>query len=630
MNIRRKVTALVLGSLAVSSITSFLVVTASVYPSFAKLERDEAVENNERVIEAINAELDSLTVTATDYANWDDSYLYTTVGNPTFIERNFTASSVKNLNVSVIHIEGLFGKELYNGVYDGNGSEVAEPKSAAIISAIRDIAPHDIKERRVQGIISTSHGPMLIASLPILKTSGSGPSVGRIVMGRPLSAEFVSVYKARTKVDFQITDIRRGNLNSQELKAISNGFGSDKPMIDVSNNDTIYTLSPVNDIKGKVVVVVTSTMPRHIFNLGKETLFYAICSVVISEVMILLLIALAIQAILVNPILKLNRRVAAAANHGSNINRIALNRNDEIGLLSREFDATLDALSDTRGRLLAQSYHTGVSEMASGILHNLRNQLAPLTLRVSRLCELKLPPEPTRIDVAVDQLVKGRFPPEMRDKAIDYIKLSVRHLHALLAQHQCELGFIATETGQIEKVIDELEQFSRSVGTPEAINLIGPVRGAVSIVPDFPGLKIAIVVDPGIESCPAVMAKSFLLEHVVFNLLVNAAEAVLASGKPHDTVVVYAELTEHEQRSCVDIQVKDNGVGIAPENIALLFGRGYTTKNGGKRGTGLHWCANSVAAMGGRIFAESPGPGSGATFHILLPLAETSSVALAS
>jgi len=60
-------------------------------------------------------------------------------------------------------------------------------------------------------------------------------------------------------------------------------------------------------------------------------------------------------------------------------------------------------------------------------------------------------------------------------------------------------------------------------------------------------------------------------------------------------------------------------VGIAPEHLKDMFRRGFTTKKGGSRGTGLHWCANSVAAMGGRMHADSEGLGRGATMHLLLP-----------
>jgi two-component system, NtrC family, sensor kinase len=69
------------------------------------------------------------------------------------------------------------------------------------------------------------------------------------------------------------------------------------------------------------------------------------------------------------------------------------------------------------------------------------------------------------------------------------------------------------------------------------------------------------------------------------------------------------------------LQVRDDGIGITPEHMREIFVRGFTTKKGGRRGTGLRWCANRISAMGGKLFAESPGRYAGATLHVMLLLA---------
>jgi sensor histidine kinase regulating citrate/malate metabolism len=51
-----------------------------------------------------------------------------------------------------------------------------------------------------------------------------------------------------------------------------------------------------------------------------------------------------------------------------------------------------------------------------------------------------------------------------------------------------------------------------------------------------------------------------------------------------------------------------------------LFERGTSSKPEGMTGIGLHWCANTVAAMKGRIWAESEGRNRGAYFHIVIPV----------
>jgi two-component system, NtrC family, sensor kinase len=52
-----------------------------------------------------------------------------------------------------------------------------------------------------------------------------------------------------------------------------------------------------------------------------------------------------------------------------------------------------------------------------------------------------------------------------------------------------------------------------------------------------------------------------------------------------------------------------------------VFDKGFSTKSRDTNyGIGLHWCANAIAALGGRIWATSDGPGCGASMHLILPL----------
>jgi two-component system, OmpR family, sensor histidine kinase BaeS len=74
----------------------------------------------------------------------------------------------------------------------------------------------------------------------------------------------------------------------------------------------------------------------------------------------------------------------------------------------------------------------------------------------------------------------------------------------------------------------------------------------------------------------------------------------------------------------VRIDVRDQGVGIAPEHVPHVFERfrrpgADPTVRG--MGLGLYLSRFLVEAQGGTIFADSPGPGLGATFSISLPVA---------
>jgi len=100
---------------------------------------------------------------------------------------------------------------------------------------------------------------------------------------------------------------------------------------------------------------------------------------------------------------------------------------------------------------------------------------------------------------------------------------------------------------------------------------------------------------------------------------VRLLEAIRETGQGKGCIDIDASLERENGRECVHLSVSDNGAGIDPSLLPNLFGRGFSTKTTKSGGIGLHWSANSVAAMGGRMYAESSGSGQGATFHIILP-----------
>ena len=92
-------------------------------------------------------------------------------------------------------------------------------------------------------------------------------------------------------------------------------------------------------------------------------------------------------------------------------------------------------------------------------------------------------------------------------------------------------------------------------------------------------------------------------------------------GKLAGLLRITVDPADPSEPQLVHVRFTDNGQGIPAEALPRLFERGFTSKARGS-GIGLHWCANTMAAMGGRIHASSDGPGRGACVHLLLPLVD--------
>jgi two-component system CheB/CheR fusion protein len=108
------------------------------------------------------------------------------------------------------------------------------------------------------------------------------------------------------------------------------------------------------------------------------------------------------------------------------------------------------------------------------------------------------------------------------------------------------------------------------------------------------------------------------LQQVFWNLLKNASKFTPEGGE-----IFVRSYTEGQN---VAVEVRDTGIGFEPEAVNRIFdvfeqvSRRVTARYGGL-GLGLSIAEASVKAHGGRITAFSEGPGSGATFTVMLPLA---------
>jgi two-component system sensor histidine kinase VicK len=189
------------------------------------------------------------------------------------------------------------------------------------------------------------------------------------------------------------------------------------------------------------------------------------------------------------------------------------------------------------------------------------------------------------------------------------------------------LETLVRESERLANLINDLLSLSRLEAgktpfNPEPIDLAGVLTALVEDRRNLAasrGLQLEIAADP---SVPPTDGDRRLLSQVFTNLLTNAIHYTPSGG----TIRILTGRQSDSEGEWVTATIEDTGMGIAPEEMGLIFGRfhrGLAGEASGEPGTGLGLaiCAEIADLHQGKITVESQGfNGQGSRFTVWLPL----------
>lgn len=177
------------------------------------------------------------------------------------------------------------------------------------------------------------------------------------------------------------------------------------------------------------------------------------------------------------------------------------------------------------------------------------------------------------------------------------------------------LGLIRDEAFRCKSITNGLLDFSRlRAGQRVPVDMREVIKATARLVTHQQrGDNIQIVIEAAAD-LPNVSGDVGQLQQAVVALATNAIDAMPEGG----TLTLRAICSD----SRVLVQVKDTGLGIAPENMTKIFDPFFTTKDVGRgTGLGLAVCYGILSDHGGRLDVRST-VGAGTTFTITLPIAD--------
>ncbi|HCS41671.1 MAG TPA: histidine kinase [Pseudomonas sp.] len=301
------------------------------------------------------------------------------------------------------------------------------------------------------------------------------------------------------------------------------------------------------------------------------------------------------------------------------VNKALQTANDDLELRVEE---RTRELKDTQSELLDTARQAGMAEIATNVLHNVGNVLnsvnisADLVTRKLRSSKAQglgkamqlINAHPGDLGTFLTQDEKGKLLPGYLNQLVDAIALEQQGMTEELAQ-------LSKSVDHIKDIVATQQSYAGANSLMEPLHISELLEDALRMNSGALTRHHVMVVKEYSE-VPQVMGDKHRLLLILINLISNAKYAMSdLSNRPRQMTLGVKIVDD----SLLQISVKDDGEGIAEENMTRIFAHGFTTRKEG-HGFGLHSCALAAIEMNGHLTAQSDGPGKGALFTLQIPL----------
>ncbi|MHC8349085.1 DAHL domain-containing protein [Pseudomonas sp. RT4P38] len=279
-------------------------------------------------------------------------------------------------------------------------------------------------------------------------------------------------------------------------------------------------------------------------------------------------------------------------------------------------------LRDTQSELLDTARQAGMAEIATNVLHNVGNVLNSVNISADLVTRKLRGSKAQGLGKAM-QLIN-----EHQGDLGDFLtedakgKLLPGYLNQLVEAIALEQQGMTDELAQLTKSVDHIKDIVATQQSYAGANSLMEPLHISELLEDALRMNsgaltrhhVMVVKDYG--DVPQVMGDKHRLLLILINLISNAKYAMSdLSNRPRQMTLGVRIIED----TTLQVSVKDDGEGIAEENMTRIFAHGFTTRKEG-HGFGLHSCALAAIEMNGHLTAHSDGPGKGALFTLQIPL----------
>lgn len=591
MSIRTKTLTLIGLTLIILISALYAISQLILLRDYIALEDQNVERNVQRALNAVETKVTFIHNTSIDWAHWDDTYTFLQGQNDNFVAENLLDEVFDYYDLEFMLFLDSEGELVFGQGYQLEHQDKI-PVSASLIEYVVH-NEHLVHPRNAQGEIALDgiaglvvlpEYTFIMATTPVIPSNLEGEPVGVLIWGRTLDDSLVDTLEAQTQLAISLDRIQPEADNSV-LAILTN-----TPItIQQSSETAINGYALLHDIYGEPALTLSVEMERTIYQQGQKSLSYLLIALILVGLISAGAIGLMLEKVVLARVAYLNSHVSEIQISNDMSSRITVAGDDELANLSANINAMLESLQAQEKIKLARDNAVEMARMRGQILANLSHDArTPISVILLRS----------------DMMLKGMYG-TLDDRQREVLRGIMANgfqlmgfVNNMLEGAQLENGQLVLEIGKVEpkRLLDTITM------TLEPLALCKNLQFVTELREDVP---------------KTLCGDEKRLERILSNLVNNAIKFTSVG-----------EIRVCISRSDGDhwaLEVKDSGVGIAPEhqqNIFIPFWQvdgSHTRSADSGVGLGLSIVHQLTQLMGGTVTVQSSKE-AGSIFTVTLPL----------
>ncbi len=488
---------------------------------FARLEEENVQQNLDRVLSALQNDIDALDATAFDWAARDDTYVFVADGNQDYVDSNLVDETFLHMRLNFVLYVDAQGNLVYGKGYDLQEEEQIPISESLLESTTGDsmLARHPETDSAIKGLVLSPAGPLLVASHSILTSEEEEPIRGALIMARYLDETEIELLAGTSLIPFTITRFEEAPNDLSESLSTEG-----TTLVRPQGPDTIAGYARLDDIYGNPALIVETRMARDIYNQGEQSILYFLLSLLAIGLVFGAVSIILLERSVLARLAYLNQSVDRIGATSDLSKRVHLTGQDELSSLAQAINSMLSKLEQAQaGRektemtlrqhayTLARLNQLGQQLTASLNQHQITAQLSRILTEViavqgvsvwlldeekkdEMVCwaacnQLGVEPEqsPVNMRIPTDQGVVGWVMEHKESAIISDAASDDRHFSGVDEQTRFQTRSLLAVPLQVRgSVIGVLEMVNKIVGpfTEDDLNLTEALAASVAVAID--------------------------------------------------------------------------------------------------------------------------------------------------